>query len=107
SFDEDQGVMKEYSPSNEFLNQRTQLNPIAFIYPRNIPRMQAQLSVYTIHHLRRIPIEKVGDRMHAWRYLIPKEAKRQIRKELSLLSIKEFQLFPEAERIGKNLAKGG
>lgn len=106
SFEEDPQVMNAYSPSTEFESQTVKLDPIAFIYPRNIPRMQAQLSVYTIHHLNKIPLEEIGDQTHIWRYIIPRAAKSRIRKELSLLGITQFQLFPEAESIGRKLAEG-
>lgn len=106
SFDEDEGVMNDFNPIVVSMATSKTTNPIAFIYPRVYPRQQAQLSVYTIHHLKKIAIEEIGDTKHVWRYIIPKESKTRIKKELRLLNFGEFQLFPELEKLGKNLAAG-
>lgn len=103
SFEEDP-FMADYQP--DVLEQGstvTQMPPIAFIAPRNTPRMQAQLSVFTIHHRLKTPIEDIGDQKHLWRYIIPSSAKPAMRKELELLGIGTFQLFPELQSIGEKL----
>jgi len=41
--------------------KRTRLLPIATIATRNNTRIQAQLGVFTIHHLDEVPIENIGD----------------------------------------------
>ena len=69
--------------------------------------MQAQQGVFTICHRENIPIENAGaegsPRDHIWKYNIPITAKGTIRKELRLLGINKFQLFPELQSISENL----
>ncbi|MCW4029452.1 MAG: FRG domain-containing protein [Candidatus Bathyarchaeota archaeon] len=106
SFEEDTEVMRDYEPREALEKQRKlDINPIAFICPRNIPRMRAQRSVYTIHHIKSTPIEEIGDKSHVWRYIIPKESKAKIRRELAILGFSDFQIFPEAKFIGQKLQK--
>jgi hypothetical protein len=50
-------------------------------------------------------VDEVGDKKHAWRYSIPKQKKPALMKELSLLGITEFTLFPELPSIGSMLAR--
>lgn len=100
SFEEDE-FMQSYSPEKYSQEKMTEMLPIAFIAPRNTSRMQAQLSVFTIHHRHKIPIEQIGDKKHIWRYCIPKDSKEKIKKELELLGISKFQLFPELQSVGE------
>jgi hypothetical protein len=67
--------------------------------------MQAQLSVYTINHRDNTPIEELGDRKHIWRYIVTKDCKNAMMKELELIGIGKFQLFPELQSIG-DILKG-
>jgi hypothetical protein len=107
SFEENSIIMKNYEPTETFeLQKNIDMDPIAFICPRNIPRMIAQRSVYTIHHLMKTPIEQIGDQTHIWKYIIPKESKAKIRNELDILGFSKMQIFPEAEFIGDKLLKG-
>ena len=99
SFEEDE-FMSAYSPENYYKDTTSKLLPIAFIAPRNTPRMQSQLSVFTINHRDETPIENIGDKKHFWRYIIPQSSKENIKKELELLGVGKFQLFPELESIG-------
>lgn len=91
--------MKAYSPLNYEGSTNANSPPIAFLAPRNSARMQAQLSVFTISHGSKIPIDKVDNGKYVWKYIIPNSAKERIRKELELLKINRFQLFPELARI--------
>jgi len=96
TFQETKNVMETYTTEKYYdVGSLGQQNPIAFLAPRNTERMQAQQSVFTIHHRIKKPIEKLGDGKHVWRYSIPKSAKEKLRKELRLLRINKFQLFPE------------
>jgi len=45
--------------------KRTRLLPIATIATRNNTRIQAQLGVFTIHHLDEVPIENIGDSINS------------------------------------------
>lgn len=98
---EEENILIKYLP--EYINSTTTTRyvPIAISATRNTPRMQSQLSVFTISHKRRTPIEQLGDKQHVWRYFIPKGNKDRIRKELALLGIGKFQLFPELQTLGE------
>lgn len=86
--------------------KRTRLLPIATIATRNNARIQAQLGVFTIHHLDEVAIEKIGDGSHVEKYTIPASARPIIQKQLSLLGFSKFTMFPELASIGDNIKKG-
>ena len=96
----DDNVTNNYLPSTLRAEQMTKLEPIAVMGPRNTPRMQAQLGVFTVIHRDSIAIEQVGDRQHVKKFKIPHGAKSTLRNELSLLAINKFQLFPDLESLG-------
>lgn len=77
--------------------------PIAAIATRNNPRIQAQMGVFTISHREKLSIDDVGDKKHIKKYLIPKESKVTLKKELALLGITKFTVFPELSSIGEVL----
>ncbi|PRN00067.1 FRG domain-containing protein [Aliarcobacter cryaerophilus] len=83
------------------------LNPSAVIATRNNPRIQAQMGVFTIHHKNKIPIEDIGDKSHILKYIIDKDSKVQILKQIELLGITKFQLFPELSSIESMMKKRG
>ena len=101
---EDQ-ITSSYSPSALRAETMTKLEPIAIIGPRNTPRMQAQLGVFTVIHREATPVEEVGYGQHVKKFLIPHSAKGRLRRELSLLSFNRFQLFPDLQSLGE-LLKG-
>jgi hypothetical protein len=86
--------------------RRTQLLPLAVIATRNNARIQAQLGVFTIHHLDTTPIEQVGERSHTIKYRIPRAAIETLRRELTLLGYTKFTIFPELSSIGDNIRSG-
>lgn len=94
SFDENEDFLEDYTLESILANP-TPKAPLAIIAPRNSNRMQVQLSVFTINQNNNKPIDKVGDGTHVWKYIIPKNAKEKLRKELDILKITYFQLFPE------------
>lgn len=98
SFEEDDEYLKSYNPLI-FETSVVSSPPIAFLAPRNSSRMQAQLSVFTIHHQDKTAIDKIGDGKHVWKYVIPHSAKKKIAQELKILKINRFQLYPELESI--------
>ena len=104
SFEENMEIMS-YDPDSFSRETISTLLPLAIIAPRNNPRMQAQLSVYTINHRDNTPIEELGDRKHIWRYIVTKDCKNAMMKELELIGIGKFQLFPELQSIG-DILKG-
>lgn len=98
SFEDDE--LKGYSVESLAQNRKTQLYPVATIASRNNARIQAQLGVFTIHHHENIPIEAVGDSTHIIKYVIPSVAKVAISKQLQLLGVGKFQMFPELASLG-------
>jgi hypothetical protein len=104
SFEEDNEFMADYEPDIiEHAPPKIRWPPIAIIAPRSDRRMHAQLSVFTISHRIKQPIEKIGDERHVWRYIIPARAKPKIIKELETLRLGKFQMFPELDSIGDRL----
>ena len=95
--------LKNYAVETLRSVPRNKLLPIATIATRNSTRIQAQLGVFTIHHLDLNPIEKSCTSGELIKYLIPAAAKRNLQKELALLSINKFSLFPELSSIGETL----
>lgn len=86
--------------------KRTRLLPIATIATRNNTRIQAQLGVFTIHHLDEAPIESIGDSSHVIKYIIPKNQRKLILDQLRLLGFSKFTMFPELSSIGENIKRG-
>jgi hypothetical protein len=78
--------------------------PLAAIATRNSPRIQAQLGVFTISHREKTPLDKIGDKKHIKKYIIPKESKENIKNELEILGVTKFAVFPELPSIGEVLA---
>ena len=101
----DDPVITNYSPKTLVGEASSRLDPIAILAPRNTPRIQAQLGVFTIMHRDPTSVDVVGDKKHAWRYIIPKGKKPKLMRELALLGITQFALFPELPSIGAMLAR--
>lgn len=97
--------LQNYSVQTLSSNPRNKLAPIATIATRNSPRIQAQLGVFTIHHLDNRPIEDFCTNNEIVKFKIPADSKKTIRKELALLSFSKFTLFPELSSIGEILKK--
>jgi hypothetical protein len=100
AFDADE-FLENYLPSTLAKEKQSELKTVASIAPRNTPRSQAQLSVFTISHRDITAIEDLGDEQHVWRYLVPANSKKTITQELTSLHITELTLFPELPNVGK------
>ena len=74
--------------------------PLAAIATRNNPRIQAQLGVFTISHIKKTPIEEIEKGEHCIKLKVPAAAKESLRQELRILSLSRFQVFPELASIG-------
>lgn len=98
SFEDDE--LQGYTPSSVRQKSRLELFPVATIATRNNTRIQAQLGTFTIHHANPIPIEKVGDRSHIIKYIIPNDSKLRLQGELEELGTNRFSLFPELSSVG-------
>ena len=85
--------------------RKASLDPLAVIGPRNTSRMVAQSGTFTIIHAEPRPIEKVGKKKHIWRYTISPGVKREIRRELQIIGVTEYAIFPELDRV-VSIAKG-
>lgn len=96
-------ILETYIPESLASERTSRLYPIAVILPRNNPRMQAQLGVFTISHRETTPIEDIGEKNHIWKYEIPSDCKVEIQNELKILGFGKFQLFPELSSIGDSL----
>ncbi len=101
SFDDEE--LKNYSVKTLSQNPRNTLAPIATIATRNSTRIQAQLGVFTIHHLDNKPIEDFCTNDEVIKLKIPASHKAKLREELSLLEVNKFTLFPELSSIGEIL----
>jgi hypothetical protein len=44
-------------------------------------------------------IEEVGEGRHAWKYIIPREAKPALRAQLELLGINRLAIYPELDSV--------
>ena len=75
--------------------------PAAAIAKRANQRMQAQLAVFTIHHMNKDPLESSGDGTHVWRYRIPAQSKKSIYENLRRIGITERTLFPSLDNVAK------
>lgn len=91
-------VLQNYLPSRVD-GSPTDMNPVAIMGPRNTARMAAQLGVFTINHREHAAIETIGEARHAWRWVVPASAKKDLRKELALLGFTALTLFPELDRV--------
>lgn len=105
SFEDDH--LKLYLPSSIAAENKSSLDPMAAIAPRNSNRIQAQQGVFTISHRENIHIETAGHagvaKDHIWRYIIPAASKATILSELKILGFTKFQLFPELSSIAENI----
>lgn len=105
SFDDEE--LKNYSiESLAGGPKRTRLLPIATIATRNNSRIQAQLGVFTIHHLDEVAVEDIGDANHVVKYTIPDAKRSLILDQLRLLGFSKFTMFPELASIGENIKRG-
>lgn len=91
-------VLNSYLPS-VVDESPTVMSAVAIMGPRNTARMAAQLGVFTVNHREHTPIEAIGAGNHAWRWVIPAAAKKDLRKELALLGFTALTLFPELDRV--------
>ncbi len=96
-------VLQSYSTLSVEKNPQKGILPIAVIATRNTARIQAQLGVFTISHHTVSQIEDIGHKQHVIRYDVPAASKENIRRELRLLGITKFQVFPELPSIGDNI----
>lgn len=104
SFDDD--WLANYSVPEYNKMKDNGILPIGAIATRNSPRIQAQLGVFTISHLKKTPIEDIDNRGHCIKLVVPRAAKASIRQELRALRIGRFQLFPELASIGRAITEG-
>lgn len=102
----DDDFLDSYLPTQLARENVTRNPPLAAIAPRNTPRMQGQLSVFTISHRDDTPLERLGSGAHVWRYRVPKEAKGRIRLELEALQVTRRVLFPELSTLGEATKRG-
>lgn len=99
AFDDDD-ALENYLPS--LLKKQTHsFGPIAAIATRNNPRIQMQMGVFTVTHVEIQPINSAGQ-THAWKYIIPADAKQNIANELKVLNVTRLTLFPELASVAEH-----
>ena len=84
---------------------RKKIPPVAGINIRTTRRIQAQMGVFTIHHLNSDPLEYEHDRSHVWRYIIPKEKRVAIENEFNILRITKRIVFPDLDSLADEINK--
>jgi len=75
--------------------------PVAFIGPKNSQRMVAQSGTFTVMHAEPVPIETIGDKKHLFKLVIPSDRKEALRKELKLLGVNNYTLFPDLDHVAE------
>ncbi|MBI2725251.1 MAG: FRG domain-containing protein [Polaromonas sp.] len=104
SFEDEE--LKSYSIERLGQERRVKQLPVATIATRNNARIQAQLGVFTIHHLDDRPIEAIGNQNHVIKYTIPAASRTNLLEQLRLLGVSKFSMFPELGSIGAFIHKG-
>lgn len=114
SFLETEEALRNYHPDVISQGHPLGLNPVAGLAPRNSPRMQAQLGVFSIHELTMTPIDELQDTRgrvrHVGKYIVPGSAKGTILEELADLGVTQLSLFPDldsAASAARKAAHGG
>jgi hypothetical protein len=82
--------------------------PIAFYPTLSLPRMTAQLSVFTIHPGYRTGFnidDVLKDKKYICKYIIPQGLKKRFEQNLSYLGISNRTLFPDLEGLSKAFQK--
>jgi hypothetical protein len=98
--------LNNYSIEQYSKGKDTGILPLAAIATRNNPRIQAQLGVFTIGHLKKVAIEHIEDARHCVKLVVPASSKKRIIKEIAALGVNRFQVFPELASIGETLMEG-
>ncbi|MCH2274853.1 FRG domain-containing protein [Thalassospira sp.] len=97
-------ALHSYASENMDANRRSPQLPLASIATRNNPRIQSQQGVFTIHQHDKTAIENIGQNITI-KFLIPKESKDKIKKQITMLGFNKFQMFPELSSIS-DMIKG-
>ena len=100
-FQDNDDYLKNYLPATLAAETTTRLKPVAGIAVRNSKRMQAQHSVFTVTHREPVPLEKVGNRRHIGKYIIPRHSKARIRQQMAALHITPLSIFPELDNAAR------
>ncbi|MDI9694981.1 FRG domain-containing protein [Burkholderia cenocepacia] len=90
-------ALGNYLPSK--IDPRAPMDPVAAVGPRSSKRMAAQIGAFTVNHAVYKPLELLGDEKHVWRYVIPKEDKDSLRKELIYLGFTSLTIFPDLDEV--------
>ncbi len=79
--------------------------PAAGICIRTNKRIQAQMGVFTVHHIDSTPVESVRDSSHIWRYKIPKDSKPSILDDLRRIGVTNRTVFPDLDNVAIEASK--
>ena len=80
--------------------------PAAGISIRTTRRIRAQHGVFTVHHTEDRPINEWGDGTHAWRFVIPTDAKEKLLSELRQSGLTMLTMFPELDNVAAEATRG-
>lgn len=69
----------------------------------NDRRMYVQQSCFTVHHSRDVDLEELEQESIVHRLVIPKENKKILYQQLSILGIRQSTLFPDLDHISHDL----
>lgn len=97
--------LNNYLPSTVMSNKMVKLKPAAGIAPRQFSRVVAQMGSFTITHKEQHPLE-VAVPSCLTRYLIPKDSKSDLRRELRYLRMTRLSVFPELSNVSELAQEG-
>lgn len=92
--------LSNYSPTRLRQENTTNLPPISGIAVRHSKRMQAQQAVFSIFHRDEKALDDYAEAdVYLTKYLVPKENKKKIAKELDHLFINRLSIFPDLDSV--------
>lgn len=100
--------MTQYLMSSTIKNPNpvTSNPPLAATGARNSNRIFAQEGTFVAFHTDLSMNINTNDCKSVWRYIIPSGDKSTIKDHLALLSINEFSVFPELDKLAKKIVGG-
>jgi hypothetical protein len=97
--------LNNYLPYTVMSNKMVKLKPAAGIAPRQFSRVVAQMGSFTITHKEQNPLEIVVPSCLT-RYVIPKDSKSDLRRELRYLRMTRLSVFPELSNVSELAQEG-
>jgi hypothetical protein len=73
--------------------------PVAALAMRYFPRLTAQAGVFTVTHKEQVPVDDAHAGKFVGKLIVPAAAKDRLRRELRLLGVTRFALFPDLDSV--------